>query len=116
MVMVKTLKNVVKRTRKVLGDMNLYGNQYWPAGVLNQLELQYHLKPEEMLRLGYFRQKFGRHNRNYVLYIYDKFTASHRKLSIKDVNDIYHSPDLLLFKGSVTVDGAIHLDKVNDFN
>ena len=37
--MVKTLKNVVKRTRKVLGDMNLYGNQYWPAGVLNQLEL-----------------------------------------------------------------------------
>ena len=114
--MVKTLRNVVKRTRQVLGDINLYGNKYWPAGVLNQLELQYHLKPEDMLRLGYFRRRFGRRNKNYTLYIYDKLTASDRKLSVKDVNDIYHFPDLLLFKGSVTIDGTIHLDKVNDFN
>ena len=96
--------------------MNLSGNQYWPAGVLNQLEVVYHLKPEDMLRLGYFRRKFGRHNKNYTLYIYDKFAASDRKLSMKDINDIYHSPDLILFKGSVTVDGVIHLDKVNNFN
>jgi hypothetical protein len=96
--------------------MNLSGNQYWPEGVLNQLEVVYHLKPDDMLRLGYIRRKFGRYNRNYILYIYDQFTASDRKLSVKDVSDIYHSPDLLRFKGSVTVDGTIHLDKVNNFN
>jgi hypothetical protein len=96
--------------------MDFSGNRYWPAGVLNQLEIEYHLKPEDMLRLGYFRRKFGRHNKNYILYIYDKYTASDRKLSVKDVNDIHHSPDLLLFKGSVTVDGVIHLNKVNNFN
>jgi len=116
LIMVKTFKNVVSKTRKVLRDMNLSGNQYWPEGILNQLELQYHLKPEDMLRLGYLRRKFSRRNNNYVIYIYDKFTASDRKLSVKDINDIYHFPDLLLFKGSVTVDGVIHLDKVNKFN
>lgn len=116
MVMVKALKDVIKRTGKVLRNMDLYGNRYWPAGVLNQLEVEYHLKPDDMLRLGYFMQKFDRHNRNYFLYIYDKYAASDRKLSVKDLNDISYSPDLLLFKGSVTVDGVIHLDKVNDFN
>jgi hypothetical protein len=116
MTMVKTLKDVVTKTRKVLRDRNFYGNQYWPAGILNQLEVEYHLKPDDMLRLGYLRRKFGRHNKNYVLYIYDKSAASDRKLSVKDVNDIYHAPDLLLFKGSMTVDGAIHLDKVSSFN
>ena len=114
--MVKTLRDVVKKTRKVLRDMDIYGNQYWPVGVLNKLEVEYHLKPNEMLRLGYLRRKFDRHNKNYILYIYDKFAASDRKLSVYDANDIYHSPDLLLFKGSVTVDGVIHLDKVNNLN
>lgn len=114
--MVKTLTNVVKRTKKVLREMDFSGNHYWPTGVLNKLEVEYHLKPEDMLRLGYFRRKFGRHNKNYFLYIYDKFAASDRKLSIKDINDIYRSPDLILFKGSVTVDGIIHLDQVNHFN
>jgi hypothetical protein len=114
--MVKTLRDVVKKTRKVLGDREFYGNRYWPAGVLNKLEVEYHLKPDDMLRLGYLRLKFGKHNKNTILYIYDKFAASDRRLMVKDVNDIYHSPDLLLFKGSVTVDGAIHLDKVNHFN
>ncbi|MFC1948445.1 hypothetical protein ACFLXY_11070 [Chloroflexota bacterium] len=114
--MVKTIKDVVQRTKKALKDMDFYGNQYWPAGVLNQLEVEYHLKPEDMLRLGYLRRKFGRNNKNFTLYIYDRFTASDKKILVKDVNDIYDSPDLLLFKGSVTVDGAIHLDKVRNFN
>ena len=114
--MVKTLKDVVNKTRNVLRNRSFYVNQYWPAGVLNQLEVEYHLKPDDMLRLGCFRLKSGRHNKNYILYIYDKVAASDRKLSVKDVNDIYHSPDLLLFKGSMTVDGTIHLDKVNSYN
>ena len=114
--MVKSLKDAVKRTREVLRVMDFFGNQSWPAGVLNHLEVEYHLKPEDMLRLGYFRRNLDRHNKNYILYIYDKFVASDRKLSMRDVNDLYHSPDLLLFKGSVTVDGTIHLDKVNHFN
>jgi hypothetical protein len=96
--------------------MDLSGNQHWPAGVLNRLEVEYHLKPEDMLRLGHFRRRYSRRNKNYFLYIYDKFAASDRNLSVKDVNDIYHFPDLILFKGSVTVDGVVHLDKVNDFN
>ena len=114
--MVKTLKEVVQKTRKVLSDRSFSRNRYWPAGVLNQLEVEYHLKPDDMLRLGYLRLKFGRHNKNTILYIYDKAAASDRKLSVKDVNDIFQFPDLLLFKGSLTVDGVIHLDKVNDFN
>lgn len=114
--MVKSLINVVKKTKRILRDMDLYRNQYWPVGILNQLEVEYHLKPEEMLRLGYLRRNFDRHNKNYILYIYDKYAAFDRKLSVKDENDIYHFPDLLVYKGSVTVDGAIRLDKINHFN
>lgn len=112
--MVDTIINTVHKARTVLRSIGMPGKQDWPSGVLNQLEVKYHLKPEEMLRLGYIRRRFGRRNRNYSLYIYDRFAASDRKLSVRDVNDIYHFPDLLLFKGSVTVDGAVHLDRVND--
>ncbi len=113
--MVDTLKNIVNRTRRALGNGPSSGNQYWPVGILNQLEMKYHLRPEDMLRLGYIRRRFGRQNRNYTLYIYDKFAASDRKLSVKDFKDIYRFPDLLLFKGSVTVDGTIRLNRVNNF-
>ena len=113
--MVEGLKEAVKKTGKVMRGIGFSGKRYWPAGVLNTLETEFHLKPEDMLRLGYMRRHFGRRNRIYYLYIYDKYAASDRKLSVNDVNDIYNSPDLLIFKGSVTVDGVIHLARVSDF-
>ena len=84
-------------------------------GVLNQLEVKYHLRPEDMLRLGYLRRRMGKRNRNYSLYIYDKLAASDRRLSVREIEDIYHSPDLLLYRGSITVDGAVHLGRVSSF-
>jgi hypothetical protein len=113
MMMVNTLKGITKRVSRVFGSIGLNGGQHWPMGVLNQLEINYHLTPDDMLRLGFFRRKMGRRNRNYSLYIYDKFTAFDRRLSVKDIEDIYQVPDLLLYKGSITVDGAVHLSRVD---
>jgi len=111
--LVNTLKDITKRVTRIFGNISLNGDQHWPAGVLNHLEINYHLKPDDMLRFGYLRCRMGRRNRNYFLYIYDKFAASDRRLSVKDIGDIYLIPDLLLYKGSITVDGAVHLSRVD---
>ena len=114
--MVETLKDTLKKTGKALRVIGSPRNHYWPAGVLNQLEVQYHLRPEDMLHLGYLTGKSDRRNKNYVLYIYDKIAASDKNIPVKNVHDIYHSSDLLRFAGRMTVDGSIHLEKVTRFN
>jgi hypothetical protein len=114
--MVDTIKDIVKRASGVFGLINLFRSEYWPAGVLNQLEVKYHLRPEDMLRLGYLRRRMaGKRNSNYSLFIYDRLAANERRLSVRDVKDIYNSPALLLFRGSISGDGAVHLGRVNNY-
>jgi hypothetical protein len=115
-VMVDTIKNIAKKASGVFNLVRLFGNEYWPAGVLNQLEVKYHLKPEHMLRLGYLRRRMaGRKNNYYSLFIYDRTAARDRRLSVRDIKDIYSSPDLLLFRGSISGDGSVHLGRVNNY-
>ena len=113
--MVDTIKDIVKRASRVFDLVNISGKQSWPTGVLNQLELKYHLKPEDMLRLGCLKRRMdGKKNRYYSLYIYDRLAAQDKRLSVRDVKDIYSSPDLLLYRGSMSGDGSVHIGRVND--
>jgi len=114
--MVDTIKDIVKRASGVFGLINSFRHEYWPAGVLNQLEVKYNLKPEHMLRLGYLRRRMpGIKSNYYSLFIYDRTAARDRRMSVRDIKDIYNSPELLLFRGSISGDGTVHLGRVNSY-
>ena len=113
--MVRAIKDIVKKAGGVFGRNEIRASRHWPAGVLNQLETRYHLKPEEMLRLGYLRSRMGKKNYNYSLFIYDRLAAREKRMSVRNVNDIFKSSDLLRFRGSISGDGAVHVGKVNQF-
>ena len=114
--MVRAIKTIVNKASGMFGRNSGPGKRYWPAGVLNQLETRYHLKPEEMLRLGYLRHRMEGKDKNlYSLYIYDRLAARERHMPVRNVNDIYKSADLLRFKGSMSRDGAVNVGKVDQF-
>ncbi|MDP2729647.1 MAG: hypothetical protein Q8O55_04115 [Dehalococcoidales bacterium] len=112
--MVYSIKDLLKKASSVFSLINLSADKAWPAGVLNQLEVEYHLKPEDMLRLGYLKYRMkGMRKGFYSLYIYDRLAARDRQRLVRDVKDINNSSDLLLFRGSVSGDGVIQLSWVN---
>ncbi|MFC1899572.1 hypothetical protein ACFLXP_04495 [Chloroflexota bacterium] len=112
--MVDAIKSIVKRVSGVFRAGNVFDGGYWPAGVLNQLETQYQLNPDDMLRLGCLRNRIsGKKSSTYSLLIYDRLAAHNRQLSVRNVNDIYNTPSLLLYKGNMDENGSIHLVKVS---
>jgi hypothetical protein len=114
--MVRAIKDIVNKASGVFGRNNGPGKRYWPAGVLNQLETRYHLRPEEMLQLGYLRHRMtGKNKGLYSLYIYDRLAARERHMPVRNVKDIYKSVDLLRFRGSMTGDGSVHVGRVDRF-
>jgi len=114
--MVDTVKTIFKRASGLLGMNGLFRSESWPAGVLEHLEVKYHLKPEDMLRLGYLRRKISENRHSfYSLFIYDRLAARDRKLLIRDVGDIYNTPELLLYKGNIFGDGSVHLSRVKRY-
>lgn len=106
------LDKMYTRLHVILGEN---GDKHWPAKVLDVLETKYHLLPKDLLRLRYVlrRRSFGRSN-IYSIFIYDSASAYERKISIRNYHDLYEYPDLLLYKGDILNDGAVHLAKVRN--
>jgi hypothetical protein len=93
----------------------LSNRSHWPSHVLNTLEVKYHLRPEEMLRMWFVRERVG--NGKYCrdsLLIYDREKALDRNISIGNSSDLYVNSDLLLFNGSILWDGSVYLKTANN--
>lgn len=109
------LKNPLFNVVKSLRMPAVLLDNHWPSHVLDTLETKYHIRPEEMLRLWYIKERAvkGRYREEY-LYIYDRKKAHEKKISIRSSADLYSNSDLLLFKGNLLRDGSVRLEKVSN--
>ena len=109
-----TLNNPLVRIMNSLRKWKSPGNGYWPSRVLDALETRYHLRPDEMLRLWYIRERVagGKYGKESLL-IYDRAQADEKKVSIRNSSDLYTNSDLLLFTGNLFWDGSVILEKVS---
>lgn len=107
------LSNPLVKVMKSLRKPRSSGNSHWPSRVLDTLETKYHLRPEEMLRLWYIRERVsgGKYGKESLL-IYDRMQALEQQVSIKNSSDLYTNTDLLLFTGNLFWDGSVRLEKV----
>ncbi len=108
------LNNPLVKIMKFLRKSKSSGNGRWPSRVLDALETRYHLRPEEMLRLWYVRERVvgGKYGKESLL-IYDRVQANEKKVSIRDSSDLHTNSDLLLFTGNLFWDGSVILEKVS---
>ena len=108
------LDNPLVKVMKSLRKPKSYGNSHWPSHVLDALETRYHLRPEEMLRLWYVRERVagGKYGKESLL-IYDRIQALEKKVPIKTSSDLHANSDLLLFTGNLFWDGSVILEKVS---
>ena len=85
----------------------------WPARVLDILETRYHLLPRDLLRLGCIRRRLsaGKFTMEYI-YIYDRTVSQERNVPIRGYHDLSRNDQLLLFKGNITPDGTVYLERV----
>jgi len=86
----------------------------WPARVLDILETRYHLLPRDLLRLGCIRRRLsaGKFAMEYI-YIYDRTVSQERNVPIRGYQDLSRNDHLLLFKGNISPDGTVYLEKVS---
>ena len=114
--MVNTLKTILRKASKLSRIATAFNDVHWPAGVLNYLEVKHHLRPDDMRRLWYIRQKVSKNKYRYdSLFIYDWAAAHDRKVSIRNLRDLHSNSELLRFKGNLFVNGVIRLDRVEDY-
>ena len=108
------LNNPLVKALDSLRKPKLSGNGHWPSHVLDALETRYHLRPDEMRRLWYVREKvtYGKYGKESLL-IYDRAQALEKKVSIRNSSDLYTNSDLLLFTGNLFWDGSVILEKVS---
>lgn len=93
----------------------IFHNTHWPVRVLDILESKYHLRPEEMLRLGCIRQRAARRKLNQdFIYIFDSVKARERNVSIRKATDLYNNSDLILFRGNLFRDGTVHVRNIRN--
>ncbi len=102
---------------KISAQLNRFlartGNKQWPANVLDMLETKYHLLPKDLLRLWYIRHRIITSKFNaYSIFIYDWVKAYDLNVSIKEYNDLYKYPDLLLYKGYIFSSGEVSIEEI----
>jgi hypothetical protein len=88
-------------------------HKHWPAKVLDILETKYHLLPKDLLRLWYVQRRIfaGKLNLDYI-YIYDWVTSQEQNIPISNYHDLSKNYKLILFKGNISQDGSVYLEKV----
>ncbi len=102
---------------KISAQLNRFlartGDKQWPANVLNILETKYHLLPKDLLRLWYVRRRLiSKKSKTDSIFIYDQARASNQHLSIREYNDLYKYPDLLLYKGYIFNSGEVSIEEI----
>ncbi len=92
---------------------SIFRNTHWPVRVLDILESKYHLRPEDMLRLGYIRKRMARGKLNQdFIYIFDSVEARERNVSVRKAKDLYNNSDLIIFRGNLFRDGTVHVRNI----
>ncbi len=111
------LKIPLSKISGLFGINGVFHHRRWPLRVLDTLELKYHLRPEDMLRLWYIRRKTasGKFNQGSI-FIFDWVKARERNISIRKEKDLYNNTDLIIFKGNVFRDGTVHVRSVGNFH
>lgn len=102
---------------KISAQLNRFlvrtGDKHWPTNVLNILETKYHLLPKDLLRLWYVRRRLiSNKSKTDSIFIYDQARASNQNLSIREYNDLYKYPDLLLYKGYIFNNGEVSIEEI----
>ena len=102
---------------KISAQLNRFlartGDKQWPANVLDILETKYHLLPRDLLRLWYVRRRLiSNKSKTDSIFIYDQARASNQNLSIREYNDLYKYPELLLYKGYIFSSGEVSIEEI----
>jgi len=93
--------------------MGRHSDKHWPTNVLDILETKYHLLPKDLLRLWYVRCRLiSNKSKTDSIFIYDQARATNQNLSIREYNDLYKYPDLLLYKGSIFSSGEVSIEEI----
>lgn len=109
------LKNPLFRVLRSVRMPALFHDRHWPSRVLDTLETKYHIRPDEMLRLWYIKERVanGKYREDF-LFIYDRTKAREKKISVRSSADLYANSGLLLFTGNLFGDGSVRLKKVSN--
>ena len=100
-----------------LGTSAVASNNHvqWPEHVLDYLERNFHLLPQDLADLRYVRRRgsFGELP-TYYIRIYDWARACEHGVAVNRYHDLDSHPTLVLFKGNLFENGTVQLTRVQN--
>ena len=86
--------------------------QHWPGNVVDYLEEQHNVPPEDMLSLQcvIISGSFGGFTVS-IIRIFDRVEAARRGVTVRNYHDLNNYPELIEFEGYAFENGPVHLRK-----
>lgn len=114
--MVERIKNIIKKASSISKTPLRHRERIWPSGVLNYLEVNYNMRPQDLRRLWYLRRTVrDRQNKSEFLFIYDWVAAREQQIPVKDIRDLRSHNNLLRFNGHILRNGTMYIEKVGNY-
>ena len=113
----KTLFELLLTKAAGLGTGSVASNNHvqWPEHVLDYLERNFHLLPQDLAGLRYVRRRgsFGKLP-TYYIRIYDWARACKDGIVVDRYHDLDNYPKLVLFQGNIFENGAVQFTRVHN--